>query len=132
MSLYDDLVRVTNKAKEDVVIKSSEELINLTSELTGVMYENAAKLKTSIIYNVSSLKYPALFTSYQNLLRGEGSITTLLAKDLQGILGEELNYKVTKNKQTEYIVEINWENHERNKDKKEINEIKELKDWGFQ
>lgn len=79
MSLYDDLVRVTNKAKEDVVIKSSEELIHLTSELTGVMYENAAKLKTSIIYNVSSLKYPALFTSYQNLLRGLATVKKNIA-----------------------------------------------------
>ena len=126
MSLYDDLVRVTNKAKEDVLIKSSEELILLTSELTGVMFENAAKLKTRIVYNVSTLKYPALFTSYQNILKGEGSITTLLAKDLQGVLGEELNYKVTENKHSEYIVEINWENHKNNNDQKE------LKDWGFE
>ena len=125
MSLYEDLVRVTNKAKEDVLIKSSEELANLTSELTRVMFENAAKLKTRIVYNVSTLKYPALFTSYHNILRGEGSITTLLAKDLQSVLGEELNYKVTENKHSEYIIEINWENHEINKDKEG------LKDWGF-
>lgn len=126
MSLYEDLVRVTNKAKEDVLIKSSEELANLTSELTRVMFENAAKLKTRIVYNVSTLKYPALFTSYHNILRGEGSITTLLAKDLQSVLGEELNYKVTENKHSEYIIEINWENHEINKDKEG------LKDWGFE
>lgn len=111
MSLYDDLVKVTNKAKEDVLIKADVELEMLTKELTKVMFSNAAKLKTSAIYNITSLSYPALFSKYNEILIDEASITSLLLNDLQGILGKELEYGISEKKHSEYVIKVSWSTH---------------------
>lgn len=127
MSLYEELVARTDKAKKQQDVEASLELDKLKEKLTELMFESADKSKEKITYDLSSNGYPKLFAKYTVNATHGAYLATLIFDDLKGIFGSEFRYSIKYKQGTCYVVEMFWGSMKDNS-AKEFNDFKRDRD----